>query len=535
MNLGKPILILSCAAAFFGAIQTVSADESSASPKKDSGGIQRAQVPSWSRSDLDFFLHGSMSTEVVPEAVLRAFIRIYPDLFPREDLSNLGAIPDTKFGWPAGFSRAKVPHLGGLSAVGVNCASCHVGEITPPDGGPNVRLLGMTSHFDAEGFLGAVILSTFRTTDPANMKKFLAAYLAVNDPKSGDNGQKSFETSWQQQREKIMAAVTADPAKYPAGLRPIQAGDLRLDSKSLAHGRDLAVLSVAMLDLFHNMRFALHVPDVPPPASPPNGPGRNDPWRILSYSLLGVVTEPATVKFGIVWNEDQREWVHDDGNTHSPIIRNLAASLGLGAPLVGHHGELDFALVKRQTDLSQRIRPPRYPWAIDQTAAGNGAKIYAANCASCHDGPQGDTRLHSIAEIQTDPNRAMIFTQPVADGFNKFFAELQIAGYTPPQPPPLRSTGKYWSPSLAGVWARSPYLHNGSVRTLQELLAPPAARAKTFHRGSRVYDPAQMGYTDDGAYVLDTTAAGSSNTGHDYGTGLSDEQKRELIEYLKTL
>src|ERR1035438_6584534 len=183
----------------------------------------------------------------------------------------------TKFGWPAGFSRAKVPHLGGLSAVGVNCASCHVGEITPPDGGPNVRLLGMTSHFDAEGFLGAVIHSTFRTADPANMKKFLAAYLAVNNPKSGDNGQKSFESSWQQQREKIMAAVTADPAKYPAGLRPIQAGDLRLDSKSLAHGRDLAVLSVAMLDLFHNMRFALHAPDVPPPASPPNGPGRNDP------------------------------------------------------------------------------------------------------------------------------------------------------------------------------------------------------------------------------------------------------------------
>ena len=132
-----------------------------------------------------------MSTEVVPEAVLRAFIRTYPDLFPREDLSNLGAIPDPKFGWPVGFSRAKVPHLGGLSAVGVNCASCHVGEITPPDGGPNVRVLGMTSQFDAEGFLGAVIISTFRTVDPANMKKFLAAYLAVNDPKSGEE-----LTSW---------------------------------------------------------------------------------------------------------------------------------------------------------------------------------------------------------------------------------------------------------------------------------------------------------------------------------------------------
>ena len=495
MNLKPFIPILSCCSALLGANQIVSADESFMPPAtKGPGVIDMAQVPSWSRADLDFFLHGSMGTEVVPEPVLRAFIHIYPDLFPKDDLSNLGAIPDAKFGWPIGFSRKNVPHLGGLSAVGVNCASCHVGEITPPDGvAPGgMRVLGMTSQFDAEGFLGAVMVSTFRTADPANLKKFLAAYLAVNDPKSGDHGQRSFVALWQQQEQKITSAMTAYAMMKTAnGLRPIKADDLRLDGKSLARGKDLAGLSVVMLDLFHNMRFALHVPDQPPPASPPNGPGRNDPWRLLAYSLLGVVTEPAPVKFGIVWNEDQRAWVHDDGNTHSPVIRNLAASLGLGAPLIGHHGELDFALLKRQTDLSQRIRPPRYPWAIDQAAAGKGAKIYATDCASCHDGPQTDERLHAIAEIQTDPNRAMIFTQPVADGFNRFFAQLEIAGYTPPESPPLRSTQKYWSPSLAGVWARSPYLHNGSVRTLQELLAPPAARAKNI--------PSRLAYLRSGA------------------------------------
>src|SRR5262249_49991436 len=152
--------------------------------------------------------------------------------------------------------------------------------------------------------------------------------------------------------------------------------DLRLDAKALARGEDLAALSVSMLNLFHNMRFALHVPDEPPPPSPPNGPGRNDPWRILSYSLLGVVTKPAPVKFGTVWNEDQRRWVHVDGNTREPIIRNLATSLGLGAPLIGHHGELDFALLKRQTALSEAIRAPRYPWTIDREASERGRKIY---------------------------------------------------------------------------------------------------------------------------------------------------------------
>src|SRR5207247_1539630 len=127
--------------------------------------------------DLDFFLHGTMSTEFVPETVLRAFIRAYPNLFPAADLSHLGLIPDSKFGWPVGFSRRKVPHLGGLPAVGVNCASCHVGEITSAPGATPVRVLGMTSLFDAEAFFGSVIVATFRTSDPANMRKFLAAWL----------------------------------------------------------------------------------------------------------------------------------------------------------------------------------------------------------------------------------------------------------------------------------------------------------------------------------------------------------------------
>ena len=89
--------------------------------------------------------------------------------------------------------------------------------------------------------------------------------------------------------------------------------------------------------------------------------------------------------------------------------------------------------------------------------------------------------------------------------------------------------------TLAGVWARSPYLHNGSVRTMRELLTPPAARAKSFRRGSRTFDTATMGYTDDGAYLLDAAATGNSNAGHDYGTELSEDQRQDLLEYLKTL
>ena len=70
---------------------------------------------------------------------------------------------------------------------------------------------------------------------------------------------------------------------------------------------------------------------------------------------------------------------------------------------------------------------------------------------------------------------------------------------------------------------------------MQELLTPPAERAKTFHRGSKDYDDAAMGYADAGAYVFDTSARANSNSGHDYGTALTAEEKRDLIEYLKTL
>src|SRR6478672_9754456 len=100
-----------------------------------------------------------MSTEVVPETVLRAFMTAYPELFPDKDFSGIGLIPDPNFGWPVGFSRSRPAHLGGLSSVGINCASCHVGEIH--SGEKIVRVLGVTSHFDAEAFFRSLLGATF--------------------------------------------------------------------------------------------------------------------------------------------------------------------------------------------------------------------------------------------------------------------------------------------------------------------------------------------------------------------------------------
>jgi hypothetical protein len=68
-----------------------------------------------------------------------------------------------------------------------------------------------------------------------------------------------------------------------------------------------------------------------------------------------------------------------------------------------------------------------------------------------------------------------------------------------------------------------------------ELLTRPEQRARSFHRGSRIFEENAMGCTDEGSYVLDTSGSGNSNSGHDYGTRLPANEKRDLIEYLKTL
>lgn len=93
----------------------------------------------------------------------------------------------------------------------------------------------------------------------------------------------------------------------------------------------------------------------------------------------------------------------------------------------------------------------------------------------------------------------------------------------------------YKARPLNGIWATAPFLHNGSVPTLEELLKPAADRMPTFHVGSRSFDPVSVGFdTEQGPFLFDTRQPGNSNAGHDFG--FPDPQKRKaLIAYLKTL
>lgn len=92
---------------------------------------------------------------------------------------------------------------------------------------------------------------------------------------------------------------------------------------------------------------------------------------------------------------------------------------------------------------------------------------------------------------------------------------------------------------LNGIWAVAPYLHNGSVPNLWELLQPAAKRSTSFMVGSHEFDPKNVGFVTDtspfnAVFSVDHTN-GNSNAGHEYGTRLSDVEKWSLIEYMKGL
>ena len=102
----------------------------------------------------------------------------------------------------------------------------------------------------------------------------------------------------------------------------------------------------------------------------------------------------------------------------------------------------------------------------------------------------------------------------------------------------------YKARPMNGIWTGAPYLHNGSVPNLYQLLLPAEKRDKTFYIGSWEFDPVNVGYVTGGApgaFLFDTALPGNSNAGHEYGTGydglppLTEEEIWDLVEYMKTL
>ncbi len=251
--------------------------------------------------------------------------------------------------------------------------------------------------------------------------------------------------------------------------------------------------------------------------------------------------------------------------------------------------------------LVKKIGPPKWPFAIDAALAKQGEAIYGwskeqGGCAECHGIQPGVTRFFEqrtwatpIQDVGTDTREYDILgwtaQSGVLNGAEIPFVistlkprdkSINVLGvsvvgsilqeYVPlaaPQAQARRRSTFSFPPEMAdlkgaflpapalrayefrvlqGIWATAPYLHNGSVPTLADLLKPASDRPAAFRVGP-AYDPVNVGLATDQTmfnYTLETTDcsdrnSGNSRCGHEFGTQLSPAEKRALLEYLKVL
>lgn len=478
-------------------------------------------------SDVDHFKHGSTGGERVSGfpywiwvALPELFPEYLPDKQPGRGYASFGMIyeagTDPRYDLPVGMSRRNVQ---GLERVFLNCAVCHTGTVRDAPGAPPRVITGMPANtFDLGAFTQFLM-------DISLSEKFSAPLLLA-------------------QIRKMEDAPHREVVKPDDLLNRLL---LRYLAVSLMRDR---LLMVRDRLLFIDPKSA--------------GPGRvdtfNNPKALLNFPMQSADPRElhGNVDFPSVWNQGPRKGMqlHWDGNNTSVDERNLSAAFGTGA----YPPTLDAERVLRTAKYLETAQPPPYPYRIDPRLAAEGAPLYARYCAGCHgtreppfrhNPPQADERVGTvvpIGHINTDPHRLDSYTWPLAVNQSTLYAGYEKDwGFTEPYPQRFthfRKTFGYANAPLDGIWLRAPYLHNGSVPNLRELLEPAAARTRVFYRGGDVYDPVNVGFlwnlaTQEGRalFRFDTGQPGNGNGGHEgpaYGTNLTPEQKQALLEYLKT-
>jgi len=193
------------------------------------------------------------------------------------------------------------------------------------------------------------------------------------------------------------------------------------------------------------------------------------------------------------------------------------------------------------------IQSPKYPGKIEPPLAEKGRVIFENICSQCH-GTYGDKQEYpnllipeSIVGTDSLLNQSNYQYSDMIDWYNKsWFSKGD-------HPAMLVPFNGYVAPPLDGVWITAPYFHNGSVPTIEAVLNSklrPAYWTRDFGQeteDSTKYDYIKLGWpyqTLTGAgnkYVYNTTLPGYGNYGHTFGDQLSDEERKAVIEYLKTL
>jgi hypothetical protein len=433
----------------------------------------------------DQFKYGSVgieSEEGIPYWIWQVLPRVFADKLPRP--GGYGAFG---FQWepgrelPVGFS--KVDNLYGGPRVAINCAFCHTSSVR-------------TSELEAPRLI---------TAGPSNQ---------INP----------------QAYVKFLQAVAADPRFDSGELLDAIAGLTRMSWRQRMQYRYILIPATkrALQRQRRDYDWMYRNPEW--------GPGRIDPFNPVKFGMLELPVDQTIGNSDMVpiWNMKARQGMslHWDGLSASLREVVLSSALGDGAS----RKSIALANLERIEKWLLEVQPPAYPYAVDKTLATEGRTVYDGQCAQCHaPGGARTGKIIPVDEIGTDRHRLDMWTPASPVAYNKF-AEGYPWAFTG-----FVKTQGYVSVPLDGVWLRAPYLHNGSVPSLQELFEPVSGRRATFYRGYNVFDPTRVGFISEGdgavraGTLYDTKLPGNSNAGHLYGVELTPAQKKALIEYLKTL
>lgn len=450
-------------------------------------------------ADIDrHFRYGSIGGEAtngLPYWIWKVLPEMFADKLPDDathnDYTAFGFLREPGEELPIGFARSRTS---GLDVITQNCATCHVGSVRAARQATPQLISGMPGHnVDLQGYIKFL-------RDVADDSRFTSDQLIPY----------------------IQAAS--------GGLGPIE----KILYRFIAIPRTREQLTQQRSNLaFMDQQIEY-------------GPGRIDtftPYKTLRFktpiSELNQEELSGIADFPPIWMQRPRQGMklHWDGNNDSIDERNKSASLALVQPTT-----INFGSVHRIRDWLMDLPAPAYPWPIQANLSEKGEAIYKTSCADCHafTGARTGT-VEEIKKILTDPGRLNSYTPELASNQYSLFAEISYQGQDQ-RFTHFRKTNGYANLPLDGIWLRAPYLHNGSVPTLADLLSPPSDRPRSFYRGNDVYDAERVGFVSDVAtneghayFYYDTSLPGNGNGGHLYGTDLPEGDKRALIEYLKSI
>lgn len=468
-----------------------------------------------------------------------------------ESLDRMGFIgsPEDNTGLPVGFSRV-LSKSGNFVMTGINCAACHSTRITYK--GISMHIDGAPNLVDLEAFFERTLTAAKDLLEPRRGKDrvlFLLRFAYFN----------SVEVDRLREKDSGTDGYAVTATKPYSNLLPHERA-----AQSLQFLKQRLRSAMRIRESFKHQTQA--------------GPGRADSFGIIRNMLMTKelvggsgnfrpMTAPVSIPhlFGFASFTN----LHWDGNTTTGTDRNYAQAIALGAdldPKTLASSTRPHALYRMEAT-ALKFSAPKWPEAqlgrLDRDRVARGSQLFQSqSCGKCHS-EETWTRLE---EIGTDPNRLLDYNQPVkvawgrpesyATNLHRLILGVKRKAYDdnnvsvvdsklmdtwhPGVAPAWIETREkgYFSRRLSGLWATAPYLHNGSVPTLWDLLKPTAERPKRFAVGHREFDPVKVGYTDKPAntvWEFDTSISGNHNTGHEYGTRMTDEEKRDLLEYLKSL